>query len=152
MQPIVDLAPGAEDNLLAVRLGELIRDNLARHPSRRAQLRAFRASVLVVAQDSGVSLTMRFDHGRLTIHDGAIGVPTITFCGDEEVLLRLPQVAFHRRVAVPVLGVRHPHGAAPLRQMLAQLVRGDLKIYGLLAHPRLVLALLHLVSRPSVDG
>ncbi|EYF00629.1 hypothetical protein [Chondromyces apiculatus] len=151
MQPIVDLAPGAEDNLLAVRLGELIRDNLARHPKRRAGLRAFRASVLVVAQDTGVSMTMRFDHGRLTVHDGAIGIPTVTFCGDEAVLLRLPQIAFHRRVALPVLGVRHPHAAAPLREVMVQIARGDLKIYGLLTHLGLVLALLHLVSRPGAD-
>ena len=152
MHPIVDLAPGAEDNPLAVRLGELIRDNLARHPARRAEFRAIRAAVLVVAQDTSASLTMRFDHGRLTIHDGAIGVPTLTFCGDEATLLRLPEIAFHRRLGLPVLGLRNPREGAPLRELAAQIARGDLKIYGLMAHPRLVLALLHLVSRPGDGG
>lgn len=149
MQPIVDLAPGAEDNPLAVRLGELIRDNLARRPELSAELRAIRASVLVVPQDTGASLTMRFDHGRVTLHDGAIGVPTVTFCADEAALLRLPLIAFHRRVALPVLGIRRPSAGAPLRELAAQVARGELKIYGLLAHPRLVLALLHLVSSPD---
>jgi hypothetical protein len=149
MQPIVDLAPGAEDNPLAARLGQLIRNNLARHPERLADFRALRGSVQVVAQDTGVSLTLRFDHGRLTLHDGTIGIPMVTFCGDQAALMRLPEVAFHRRAGFPVLGVLHRRAGAPLRALSALVARGELKIYGLAAHPRLVLTLLRLVSSPT---
>jgi hypothetical protein len=146
MEPIIDLAPGAEDNPLAARLGQLIRDNLAREPVRLADFRAIRGAVLVVAQDTGVSTTLRFDHGRLTIHDGAIGIPSMTFCGDEAALLRLPQVAFHRRLRIPVLGLRDRLAGAPLRELARLVARGDLKIYGLIAHPRLTFTLLRLLS------
>ncbi|MCC6556749.1 MAG: hypothetical protein IT372_27625 [Polyangiaceae bacterium] len=149
MDPIIDLAPGAEDNPLAARLAQLIRDNLARDSRRLAEFRGIRGAVLVVAQDTGTSLTLRFDHGRLTLHDGAIGVPSVTFCGDEAALRRLPRVAFHRRLRFPVLGLLHRESGAALRELATEVARGDLKIYGLLAHPRLVLTLLRLISDPG---
>lgn len=152
MQPIIDLAPGAEDNPLAPRFAQLIRDNIARRRERLADFRAIRASVLVVAQDTGASLTMRFDHGRLTLHDGAIGVPTVTFCGDEAALLRLPSIAFHPRLGVPVLGLVRRAAGAPLRALAALVASGDLKIYGLLAHPRLVLTLLRLLNESAAGS
>jgi hypothetical protein len=146
MEPIIDLAPGAEDNPLAVRFSQRIRDNLARDPRRLADFRALRGAVLVVAQDTGASLTMRFDHGRLTLHDGAIGVPSVTFCGDEAALDRLHEVAFHRRLRIPVLGIRHREAGSPLRELASLVARGDLKVYGLVAHPRLLVMLLRLLS------
>lgn len=152
MQPIVDLAPGAEDNPLAASFAPLIRDNVASRRERLADFRAIRASILMVAQDSGASVTLRFDHGRLTLHDGAIGIPTVTFCGDEAALLRLPHIAFHRRVGLPVLGVLRRRAGAPLRDLAALVAAGELKIYGLVAHPRLVLTLLRLLSSPAPDA
>jgi hypothetical protein len=149
MDPIVDLAPGAEENSLAVRFHQLFRDSLKDDARRIADFRALRGSVLTVAQDTGESMTMRFDHGRLTIHDGAIGIPTVTFCGDEEVLLRLPKIAFHRWLKLPMLGVLHRRASVPLRDLAALVARGELKIYGLIAHPRLVLTLLRVLSSPS---
>ncbi|WP_437762613.1 hypothetical protein WMF27_45395 [Sorangium sp. So ce281] len=147
MEPIVDLAPGAEENPLAAYLGHLIREHLARDPKRASDFRALRGSVLVVAQDADTSMTMRFDHGRLTIHDGAIGIPSVTFCGDESALRRLPDVAFHRWPRLPKLGVLHRRQSGPLRDLARLVARGELKIYGLVAHPRLLLRLLRLLSR-----
>lgn len=146
MQPIIDLAPGAEENPLAAHFGQLIRDHLARDPRRAPDFRSLRGAVLVVAQDTGMSLTMRFDHGRLTIHDGAIGIPSVTFCGDERVLRQLPEIAFHRWLKIPKLGVLHRRASAPLRELAALVARGELKIYGLIAHPRFVLTLLRVLS------
>jgi hypothetical protein len=147
MQPIVDLAPGAEENPLAAHFGRLIREHLARDARRVSDFRTLRGSVLVVAQDSGTSMTMRFDHGRLTIHDGAIGIPSVTFCGDEDVLFRLPEIAFHRWLRFPMLGLVHRRQGGPLRELTRLVARGDLKIYGLVAHPRLILTLLRVLSR-----
>lgn len=146
MDSIIDLAPGAEDNPLAVHFGQLIRGNIAHEPARLADFRALRGAVLMVAQDTGVSTTLRFDHGRLTLHDGAIGIPSVTFCGDEAVLLRVSEVAFHRWLKIPVLGLRDRRAGAPLRELARLVARGDLKIYGLAAHPRLILTLLRLLS------
>lgn len=146
MEPLIDLAPGAEDNPLAVHLIGLVRGNLAGDPARVTEFRTIRGSVLVVAQDTGDTLTMRFDHGRLTVHDGAIGVPLVTFCGDDRVLRQLPELTFHRWLKLPTLGVLHPSAGAPTREIAVLVARGDLKIYGLLAHPRLILALLRVLS------
>jgi hypothetical protein len=146
MDPIIDLAPGAEENPLAVWLSRLIRDNLTQDAQRVADFRALRGAVMIVVQDTGASLTMRFDHGRLTIHDGAIGIPSVTFCGDEPALLQLPQIAFHRWLKIPMLGVIHRRASIPLRELAALISRGDLKIYGLVAHPRLVMTLLRVLS------
>lgn len=137
MNPIIDLAPGADENTLAVELGDRIRIHLAERPRRLPEFRSIRATVLVVADDVGESLTLRFDHGRLTIHDGAIGVPAVTFCAAREVLLRLPDGPGVRWVTSPVAVWRH---------FFAPIAKGELKIYGLAAHPRLVASLLRLLS------
>ncbi|WP_437675992.1 hypothetical protein [Sorangium sp. So ce131] len=147
MEPIIDLAPGAEENPLAAHFYQLTREHLARDAKRAADFRALRGSVLVVAQDTGASLTMRFDHGRLTIHDGAIGIPSVTFCGDEQALYRLPEIAFHRWPRIPKLGILHRRQSAPLRELSRLVAGGDLKVYGLFAHPWLVLTLLRILSR-----
>jgi hypothetical protein len=149
MEPIVDLAPGAEENPLAVHFSGLICDNLDHDPRRVSDFRTLRGAVLIVAQDSGTSLTMRFDHGRLTIHDGAIGIPSVTFCGDEQALLQLPQIAFHQWLKIPMLGVFHRRASVPLRALAALVASGDLKIYGLVAHPKFILTLLRVISNPA---
>jgi hypothetical protein len=142
MNPIIDLAPGAEDNPLAVRFCQLIRDNVGRDPRGLSDFRAIRGTVLVVPQDTGESFTLRFDHGRLTLHDGSVGIPSVTFCGDQAALLRLPDLDFHRGLRLPVLG--------SLRELTGLIAAGDLKVYGLASHPRLIFALLRLLSDSSL--
>ena len=141
MDPIVDLAPGAEDNDLAVRLAARVRSNLARAPRKVKDFRALRGTVQVVALDAGSALTLRFDHGRLTVHDGTIGVPAVTFSGDTAALLRLVDVPLSRWLSIPFASAGR--GA---REILSLLSRGELKIYGLASHPRLVTRVLRLVS------
>lgn len=137
MQPIIDLAPGADDNPLATEIGERVRANLAVRPRKLADFRALRGTIFIVAQDTGDALTLRFDHGRLTIHDGTIGIPAVTFCADKSVLLRLSSMPL-----IPLL--RLP--AAPWSRLGSPLTRGDLKIYGILTHPRMVLTFVRLLS------
>jgi hypothetical protein len=149
MEPIIDLAPGAEENPLATHFSQLIGGNLQRDSRRAWEFRALRGAVLMVAQDSATSLTMRFDHGRLTLHDGVIGIPSVTFCGDEQVLFRLSKIAFHQWLKIPKLGVLHRSASIPFRELVDHVTSGDLKIYGLVAHPRLVFTLLRLLSNPA---
>lgn len=138
MEPIVDLAPGAEENALGLELAESIRKNLA-DPAKRRSFAALRGAVLIVAQDLGDSLTLRFDHGRLTIHDGTVGIPTITFCADLETLRRLRDVSASRFFRLLSIG--------SARSLIAQITRGDLQIYGLSAHPRMVVRFLRLIGK-----
>jgi hypothetical protein len=137
VDPIIDLAPGADDNPLAVELGESVRANLGQRTRKLADFRALRGTILVVAQDTGESLTLRFDHGRLTIHDGAIGIPAVTFCADRAVLLRLATIPLVRWLRLPVRA---------WSRLVSPITKGELKIYGLVTHPRLVLTFLRLLS------
>lgn len=144
--PLIDLAPGAEDNPVAVELADLIRKNLARSPRKEADFRSLRGSVLMVAQDLGEALTLRFDHGRLTIHDGTVGIPAVTFCGDLSALRRLTDLPLTGWLRLPVLTPFAREGRETWRHLARLFARGDLKVYGLAAHPRTVVFLLRILS------
>lgn len=146
MEPIIDLAFGAEENPLAVEFAEQIRRNVTGSSKKRHDFLALRGSVLVVAQDTTNALTMRFDHGRLTIHDGTVGIPSVTLCGDESVLRGLAKMGFSRWLRLPTV-FRHTAGDVGTLWDIARAMAGDrLTVYGLYAHPRLLLFLLRVLS------
>jgi hypothetical protein len=143
---IIDLAPGAEENPLAVDFADRIRKNLAEKPKKKQDFKWLRGSVLVVAQDTGLALTMRFDHGRLTIHDGTVGVPSVTLCGDEEVRRSLPNIGVSKLLGLPAVIPLTSSGRTTLWDVGQAVVGERLRIYGLMAHPRFFLCLLRVVS------
>ncbi len=100
-----------------------------------------RATVAVVAPDRRVSTTLRFDHGNVAIHDGMVGIPDVTLCGDYETLVGLAGLPMSRFGRLPL--------AAPWRRLGLELIGGDIKIYGLTSHPRPVLRVLRLLSAPA---
>jgi hypothetical protein len=105
-----------------------------------------RAAVALVALDRRQSATLRFDHGYLTAHDGMIGIPDVTLSGDEAVLMALSELPLSRigRLPLPTL---EKTGRQRWNAAVLELVSGELKIYGLWSHPRLVLRLLRLLTR-----
>lgn len=145
-EPMIDLAPGAESSPLAVRLADLVRGNLRVRPAKQADFRALRGTVLVVSRDTGDSLTMRFDHGRLTIHDGNVGIPTVSLLADTDDLMSIADVPLTRLGRLPLPLPGDPTGRARLAHLVSLVSRNELKIYGLVAHPRLVLRLLRILS------
>ena len=134
----IAFAPGAEHNPLASWMKQLLEARLRGDPSRRRHLRAMRAAVVFVAQDRRQSVTLRFDHGHLTIHDAMVGMPDVTFCGDHTVITGLSEVSLSPSFGKPL---------AAWRRTLADLVTSDLKVYGLLTHPRIVWRMLRLIGR-----
>ncbi len=151
MEPIIDLAPGAEDNPLAVELVEQVRRNVAGSIKKNRDFRTLRGSVLVVAQDTQSVLTMRFDHGRLTVHEGAVGIPSVTLCGDEQVLRDLTRLRLSSWSRFPKVFHRtNPNSNEIAMWDLARaMAEQRLTVYGLFTHPRLVLCLLRVVSGES---
>lgn len=141
----VTLAIGAEDNELSVWVAQCIKRSLAADPQNRRDFDAMRAAVAMVAPDLRLQTTLRFDHGHVTIHDGMLGVPDLTFCGDFAVLMGIENVPLTRlgRLPLPALSRR---STALWRQSVVELLTGELKIYGLLQHPRLVARMLRLLS------
>jgi hypothetical protein len=148
VEPIVDLAPGAGEDALAQLFATLVQRNLEDAARRRDFVR-LRASIGVVADDAGTAITLRFDFGKLTIHEGLVGVPTITIRGATADIERLSELP--HELGLRVLTDRESLGAA--RAVLSALRARRLKIYGLYSHPRLVLRLLRVLSRRSgFDG
>jgi hypothetical protein len=146
MQPIVDLAPGAEDNALALRFATIIRENLRRHPHKIQPFRGLRGSVQMVPFDTGDAVTLRFDLGRLTIHDGSIGIPSVTFGGPSDALARLDELPMNRWLKIPLPAPSDTRGRDAITDLGRLLVRGELKVYGAVSHPRMVARLLTVLS------
>lgn len=148
VEPIIDLAPGAEDNQLAVELVEQVRRNVRESVKKNLDFRSLRGSVLVVAQDTQSVLTLRFDHGRLTVHEGAVGIPSVTLCGDEQVLRDLTQLRLASRLRFPKVFSRTSGDGTEkaLWDFARAMTEQRLTVYGLFTHPRLVLSLLRVVS------
>ena len=144
--PLIDLAPGADDNALAVRFAELVRQNLRVKPAKMQDFRALRAGIHVVARDTGDAFTLRFDHGRLTVHDGALGIPTVTFCGDAASLMLLSELPITPWFRLPLRLPFRDEGSEAFKVLFSQLRHKGLKIYGLWAHPRTVTRLLRVLS------
>lgn len=170
MEPLVDIVPLAESSALARYYADRIRHNLTDRSNRRRFL-ALKSTIFLVDFDSGDAITLRFDHGRLTLHDGAIGVPNVTFGGPLHALLGLDRVSLgnltdvvlrrdveasalvdtdDRRSSPPPASSRRPGPAlrrerASLREVIQLYRTGGLRVYGLYRHPRTVARFLQLI-------
>jgi hypothetical protein len=147
LDPIVDLAPGAEENDLATAFADVLRHNLRTNARAQKSFGAMRATVHFVAVDTTQAVTMRFDHGRVTIHEGNIGIPAITFCGDREAILGLTSVPLSPWLALPIPA--RPRDWAALRGLYRQLAERKLTIYGFFSHARLVTRVIRILSSRS---
>jgi len=78
----------------------------------------------------------------LTIHEGLVGVPTVTIRGQTQDIEALTELT------VAGVGWTRLKGAGRAGLSVASALRGRrLKVYGLVAHPRLVLRLLRVLAR-----
>ncbi len=126
----------AEPNGLARMLATLIEQNLTRDPARRRLLRP--AVVTLTATDAGVGVTLRIGHGEVEIVNGTDPHPQLGVSTDSLRLLELAAVPL--RLALP--DVLTPRG----RTVIASLLRGRLRVRGLLRHPLLLTRLNRLLS------
>ncbi len=140
-------APTAERNPLATRISIILRENLRKRGVEKV-LRRMYGTVCVVSDDLDVAVTMRFDYGRVTVHDDVVGVPDITLRGDSRTLTALrelpPSRGIFRGLLNPATSERNS-----LRMTLSAWRSGDLKVYGLLQHPRLVRNLFRVLARAA---
>ena len=120
---MIDVAPGADSSQLATLLAELVRRNVTRDRGKRAEFDRLRGAIAVVAEDHPTALTLRFDFGRLIVHDGVVGVPDVTLRGPLS--------------ALEGLGELRARTFGP---------RSDLTVYGLWTHPLMVRRLFRLLS------
>lgn len=146
MQPSIELAPGAEENGLASMLADLVRQNLEVKPHKRRDFKALHGSVAIVAEDAEVALTLRFDHDRLTIHDGIVGIPDVTMRGDSETIMALSNTPLVTRFGLPFPDPRDKEGVAVSRSVMDAMKAGRFHIYGLIFHVPMLLRLTRVMS------
>ncbi|MCL2724165.1 MAG: hypothetical protein FWD69_06970 [Polyangiaceae bacterium] len=143
----VQLAQGAEDNAFAQMLAELVRQNIESKPHKKKDFDALDGTVALVADDADVALTLEFRLGRLIVHDGILGVPDVTVRGSSDAIMTMSNVPLTRPFALPIPTDRASLDA--LRSMVQATRKGELKIFGMLGHFRL---LSHLTVVMSVNG
>lgn len=139
-EPAIELAPGAEDNGFATMLAELIRQNVDDHPEKKRDLARLVGRVALVAEDSGISVTLRFDGGRLTVHDGIWGIPDVTIRAPGEDLMKMSLVELRGRLRLP-----DPRGENTREVMRAQR-EGRVRIYGMWPNLPLLVRLTRVMS------
>ena len=145
--PAVALAPGAEENGLAIMLGDLVRQNLEAKPKKMADFDALEGRVSIVADDADVALSLVFERGgRLTIHDGIVGIPDVTIRGPSEAILALSNMPLATPLGLPLPSPRDPEALKTVRELVRSMRAGKLHFYGMLLHLPLVMKLTRVMS------
>jgi hypothetical protein len=127
-----------EPNGLAAMVGGLIEANLRQHPERRSLLRP--AVVELVAVDAGVSVRIALSPGQVSVSNGSSGPgrPRVRVVADSEGLLLLSSAPLRFGLPDPM--------ASDGRRVLASVLRRQIRISGLAAHPLTVARFARLLS------
>jgi hypothetical protein len=127
-----------EPNGLAAMVGGLIEANLRQHPERRSLLRP--AVVELVAVDAGVSIRIALSPGRVSVANGSSrpGRSRVRVLADSDGLLLLSSAPLRFGLPDPL----SPDG----RLVLAKVLRRQIRISGLVAHPLTVARFARLLS------
>jgi len=147
--PRITLAPGADENGLAVMLADLLRQNLESKPHKNRDLQAITGRIAILAEDAEVAMTLRFDHGDLTVYDGVIGVPDVTVRASSDVILALSNIPLTRRFGLPLPAFKDKDGRKTLGEVLTAMRKGTMKVDG---SGRNAAMMLHLTRIMSVNG
>ena len=145
----ITLAPGADENGLAVMLADLLRQNLDQKPHKTQDLEAITGRIAIVAEDAEVAMTLRFDHGELTIHDGVVGVPDVVVRASSDIIIALSNVPLTRRLGLPVPAAGDREGRKTMGEVLGAMRSGTLDVSGSLRNAAMML---HLTRIMSVNG
>jgi hypothetical protein len=146
MQDSIELAPRAEDNGLASMLADLVRQNLEAKPHKQGDFRSLAGSIAIVADDADVALTLRFRRGRLTIHDGIVGIPDVTIRGESDTIMALSNMPLTTRLGLPVPDPSDKEGVAVAKSIVLAMRRGTFHIYGMFFHLPMMMRLTRVMS------
>lgn len=101
---LITIAAGSEENSLAVLIAELIRQNVERHPARKAHLVRLVLAATICATDLETRVTLVFNgHRGLVLHGESPVAPHVTIVADSESILDLARLSIHGPTGFPVL-------------------------------------------------
>jgi hypothetical protein len=133
---------GPEPSGLTSTVAELIEQNLARDPARRALLRP--SVVVLDAPDADVTVFIRIERGEVRVGDGDVPDAHVRVRAGAGRMLGLTTAPLRFGFPDPT----RPEGRAIARDLL----RGRLRIRGLLAHPLRLARLTKLLSVADGGG
>ena len=126
-----------EPNGLAAMLGGLIEANLAAHPEREGLLRR-PATYAILARDVDVAVSIRLEPGVVKVRNGVASRPDLLVQADSGTLVGLSSVPL--RFGLPDAGSKEG------REVTRKLLTRDLRVRGLLRHPRKLATLNRLLA------
>jgi hypothetical protein len=141
----IALAPGAEDNGLAVMLSDLVRQNLEAKPHKRRDFDALDGVVAIIADDADVALTLCFDRGAMRAHSGVLGVPDLVIRGTSETILALSNMPLTKH-GLPLPARADAEGRELVRSVFRALRDGSFRIDGILRSLPLLMRLGRVMS------
>ena len=143
----VTLAPGAEENGLAMMLRDLVQQNLEAKPHKKGDFAALAGSVSIVADDADVALTMRFERGgKCIIHDGIVGIPDVTIRGPSDVIMALSNMPLSTPLALPIPKPGDKDAKEVTKTVMTAMRAGKFHIYGAAFHLPLLMRLTRVMS------
>lgn len=140
MSAVIELAPSASENGLAMMLADLLRQNLDDHPHKLRDFEKLNGRVAIVAEDAKVALTLDFQRGKLVLHDGILGVPHITVRANSDDVMNMSLMELTKRFALP-----DPRGAIN-RVVFEAMKHGRIQSYGAFLHIPFMLRLTRVMS------
>ena len=119
-------------------LAELIRSNLERDPARAALLHGVTGTINVHARDAEVTCGLEFAGGKLHVFAEPFRRAGIEIHADSGALMGMSSVPLRFGLPDPMKS----DGRAVFKQML----RGELKVKGMIAHPVMMMRLQKLLA------
>jgi hypothetical protein len=90
---------------------------------------------------------MRFvSGGKLTIHDGIVGIPDVTIRGPSEAVLALSNMPLATRLGLPIPDPRDREAVKTVRLVMGAMRDGSLHVYGMVFHLPLMMRLTKVMS------
>jgi hypothetical protein len=122
----ISLAPGAEEVAMAGMLADMLKANLEK-PQKIKIFNSLKSTVYLYAEDADAGMTMDFDKGKLVVYGGKEGKPKLEIATDAQTLLELANLKI--KMGLPYYFDELGRG------VMKKLMKRQLKIKGMLAHP-----------------
>jgi hypothetical protein len=84
--------------------------------------------------------------GRLTIHDGIVGIPDVTIRGPSDAILALSNMPLATPLGLPLPSPGDADAIKTVRELIRAMRAGKLHFYGMLLHLPLVMKLTRVMS------
>jgi hypothetical protein len=138
MNSNIILEKDAEEVGLAVMVADLIRQNIEAKPAKKKYLNKLGKNISINAVDAGVSITLKFNKGKLSISGKEEKSAHVKITTDSQTILDLSAI----RIIAGIPWFFDSTGLKIVKKMLS----GKLKIQGIFAHFLTILNLMKLFS------